>query len=451
MRVQAIAIPRFLEGKDMVVQSRTGSGKTGAFLIPICMGIDVEKECAQALILVPTRELAEQVNAVARDLVKGTGIRHVAVYGGVSYGPQIQAFRERTHLVIATPGRMIDHLMRNRVSLNGLKYLVFDEADEMLSMGFYESMVKILSFVPERRSTTLFSATIPPGVASLAKRFTRDPVHLSLSTDTRHVEEVDHLYYVVDRMRKDRSLLKIIEMENPEAALIFCNTKAEVEYLGKFLQNFGYDADYLSGDLTQKRRDEVMRLIREGKLRFLVATDIAARGIDISELGYVILYDLPQAYEDYIHRAGRTGRAGESGCAISLVSDMEEVDLKLRAQTDNLTLVRRELPGDSEVEAKVAERLRVMLEEKYRSLPNSIRERLERFIPLSKELAGGEEEMHVVAMLFDMFYQDMLHKPLYPRERANVREPRARRSRPGKRSGGSTRSRRSQGQKRKRR
>ncbi len=420
MPVQESVIPLFLKGRDLVVQSRTGSGKTGAFLLPMFMKIDAAAADVQGLVLVPTRELAEQVKNVVAELSKGTGIRYVAVYGGVSYRPQIEAFRNNVHVVVATPGRMIDHLLSNRVSLNGLKFLVFDEADEMLSMGFYESMVKILSFIPRRRHTTLFSATIPPGVVSLAKKFTHDPEHVSLSSDIMHIEEVDHVYYVVDAMRKDRSLLKVIEMENPEGALIFCNTKSEVEYLGKFLQNFGYDADYSSGDLSQKERQNVMGRIREGRLRFLVATDIAARGIDITELGHIVLYDLPQAHDDYIHRAGRTGRAGAGGVAISFVSMLEEAEIKKRAQLNNIELVKKELPSDEEVEGKVAERLRVMLEEKYRSLPNSRRERLRRFIPLVKDLAGGagtvENEMDVVAMLFDTFYQDTLHKPLYPHE-----------------------------------
>ncbi len=437
MPVQSIVIPYLLEKRDIVVQSRTGSGKTGAFILPMVMDIDRDADYVQGLVLVPTRELAEQLTKVLAEITQGTGVRYVAVYGGVGYGPQIEAFKNRVQIIIATPGRMIDHLIRDRVSLSKLRYLIFDEADEMLSMGFYESMMKIMSFIPERRLTALFSATIPPGVAALAQRFTNNPENISLSSDVMHVEEVDHVYYVVDPMRKDRSLLRIIEMENPQAALIFCNTKAEVEYLAKFLQNFGYDADFLTSDLSQKNRQEVMQHIRKGQLRFLVSTDVAARGIDISELGYVIVYDLPQAHGDYVHRAGRTGRAGEGGFAISLVSYIEEVDLKKRAKMNNLSLVKRELPSDEDVEQRVDERIRVMLEEKYRSLPNSIRQRLRRFIPLSKKLAGGEEEMHVVAMMFDSFYQETLHKPLYPYERATTRT----RRRPGstERSGRSRR------------
>ncbi len=416
--VQEQVVPMLMGGRDVVVQSRTGSGKTAAFVLPLCQLVDTGRKTVQGLILVPTRELAEQVHTVVKELTKGTGIRSVAVYGGTSYEPQIKAFENIVHIIVATPGRMIDHLVSRRVSISRLRMLVLDEADEMLSMGFFKSITRILSFIPEKRQTCLFSATIPRGVASLAQRFTNNPEPISLSGDTLHVEKVDHIYYVADGMHKDRALLKVIEMENPEAALIFCNTKREVEYLGVFLQNFGYDGDYLSGDLSQKERDRVMGRIREGHLRFLVATDVAARGIDISEMGYVILYNLPQAQEHYIHRAGRTGRAEEGGTAISLVSVIEEIELKKRAKLHGIALIRKELPSDDELEKKVAERLRVMLEEKHRSLSNIERERLRRFLPFSRTLAESDAAEEIKAMLFDQFYQETLHKPLYPQEPA---------------------------------
>ena len=438
MPVQEQVIPYLLDGRDVVVQSRTGSGKTGAFALPLCLSVDPLKDEVQALVLVPTRELAEQVYGVFEELLRDTGIRCVAIYGGVSYGPQIEAFNEKVHIIVATPGRMIDHLNGRRVSLSSLSHLVLDEADEMLSMGFYESMIKILHQVPRRRQTCLFSATIPRGVASLSKHFTHKPEMISLSTDSLHVEEVNHIYYVVDPMDKDRALLKIIEMENPEAALIFCNTKKEVEYLGTFLKNFGYDGDYLSGDLSQAARKKIMNRVHAGRLRFLVATDVAARGIDISELGYVILYNLPQAHEDYIHRAGRTGRGGGDGIAISLVSPMEEGELKTRAQRFGLTPVKKALPTDEEVEKKVAERLRVMLEEKYRNVSNLERERLRRFLPLSRMFLENGEAVDIIAMLFDRFYQETLHIPLYPKddEPEKSSEPKSRKPAPRKKKEG---------------
>ncbi len=423
MPVQARAIPPLLEGRDVVVQSRTGSGKTGAFGIPLVLGVDPEKDQVQGLVLVPTRELAEQVHQVIQDLSAGTGIRTVAVYGGVGYGPQIEAFEKKVHIVVATPGRLIDHLSSRRLSLKGVRLLVLDEADEMLSMGFFPSMVRILRYLPEDRQTALFSATIPRSVQALVRRFTTDPVELFLSSDVLHVEEVEHVYYVVDAMEKDRTLLKLIEMDNPPSALIFCNTKKETEYLGAFLQNFGYDGDYLSGDLSQKERDRVMKALREGKLRFLVATDVAARGIDISDLEYVVLYSLPQAHENYIHRAGRTGRAGGGGVAVSLVSPLEELELQKRARQFGLKLLKKEPPTEEDVQRKVAERVRVMLEERFRDLTRMDQERIGRFLPLAKEMGRMEKGPDLVAMLLDRFYRETLRGPLLPpEERVSVEE-----------------------------
>ncbi len=416
MPVQAQAVPPLLEGRDLVVQSRTGSGKTGAFGIPMVLQVDPLNEDVQGLVLVPTRELAEQVHQVIRDLSAGMGIRTVAIYGGVGYGPQIEAIEKKVHIVVATPGRLIDHLTSRRLSLEGVKLLVLDEADEMLSMGFFPSMVRILRYLPEKRQTALFSATIPRSVRALVRRFTTDPLELFLSSDIMHVEEVEHVYYVVDSMEKDRTLLKLIEMDNPPSALIFCNTKRETEYLGAFLQNFGYDGDYISGDLSQKERDRVMTALREGKLRFLVATDVAARGIDISDLEYVVLYSLPQAHENYIHRAGRTGRAGGGGIAVSLVSPLEELELQKRARQYGLKLLRKDPPTEEDVQRKVAERVRVMLEERFRELTRMDKERIARFLPLTEEMARLEESRGVVAMLLDRFYRETLRGPLIPPE-----------------------------------
>jgi ATP-dependent RNA helicase DeaD len=207
MPVQESVIPYLLSGKDVVVQSRTGSGKTGAFVLPLCLKVDPKVDEVQGLVLVPTRELAEQVHSVLQELLQGVGVRTIAVYGGVPYEPQIEAFNDKVQVIVATPGRIIDHLLSRRVSISKLRTLVLDEADEMLSMGFYESMMKILAYVPKKRQTALFSATISKGVSTLAGRFTYHPEMISLSSDVLHVEEVDHVYYVVDPMEKDRALL----------------------------------------------------------------------------------------------------------------------------------------------------------------------------------------------------------------------------------------------------
>ena len=317
--VQAKSIPYLLADRDVMIQSRTGSGKTGAYLLPIMQKIDMQKNVAQALVLVPTRELALQVSQEALMLTAGTQLRTAVVYGGVGYTGQLEAFRGGAQLVVGTPGRILDHLLKNTLSLDHLKMLIFDEADRMLSMGFYPDMVKIRKYIPTRKvASSMFSATFPPQVIRLASQFLHDPQLLSLSGNEVHIAESEHIYYVVPGMRKERSLVRIIEIENPASAIIFCNTKDTVHYLSVVLKRFGYDADELSSDLAQSAREKVMARVRRGALRFLVATDVAARGIDIPDLSHVIQYEPPEDPEAYIHRAGRTGRMGSSGVVISV-------------------------------------------------------------------------------------------------------------------------------------
>src|SRR5690554_3555233 len=296
MPVQQKTIPYLLKGRDLIVQSRTGSGKTGAFLLPLFELLDPSKKEVQTLVLCPTRELARQINDEF-ERMKPPGspeetLHSAAIYGGMRYAPQIRDLKN-AQLVIGTPGRILDHLERRTFSLSRLRLLVLDEADEMLSMGFYPAMQKLRQYLPKDRHSYMFSATMPPRVRSLATDFLQDPVFLSLSAGHESVDEIDHHYHLVDPMQKDRALVRIIEVENPESAIIFANTKREVEYLATFLRNYGYDADAISGDLTQKAREAVMDRIRKGSLRFLVATDVAARGIDISDLSHVIMYHVP--------------------------------------------------------------------------------------------------------------------------------------------------------------
>ncbi|MBD3165724.1 DEAD/DEAH box helicase, partial [bacterium] len=329
MPVQKRTLPYLLEGEDVIVQSRTGSGKTGAFLLPFINRVKPGQRQPQGMVLVPTRELAKQVYDEAIRLGKPSGMRSVAVYGGTRYKPQITAFREGVDLVIGTPGRILDHLLRGTLTLDNLHYLVFDEADRMLSMGFYPDMKEIQSYLPKRKKqSSMFSATYPPTVMGLAKQFLHKPEFLSLSKDQVHVAEVQHVFVTVEPMDKDRALVRILEVENPPSAIIFCNTKSRVEYLAQVLQRFGFDADMLTSDLTQNAREKVLQRIRAGTLKFLVATDVAARGIDIPQLSHVILYEPPEELEAYIHRAGRTGRVGASGTAISLVTDIEMFELR---------------------------------------------------------------------------------------------------------------------------
>jgi len=410
--VQAKAIPYLLAGRDVMVQSRTGSGKTGAYLLPIMEKIDPRKKAAQALVLVPTRELALQVFKEAQRLTEGTQLKAAVVYGGVGYGAQLEAFRSGAQMVIGTPGRILDHLLNNNLSLDNLQILIFDEADRMLSMGFYPDMVKIRKYLPGQEIlSSMFSATFPPQVIRLAEQFLRAPQLLSLSGNQVHIAEIEHVYYVVPGMRKDRSLVRIIEIENPVSAIIFCNTRDTVHYLSVVLKRFGYDADELSSDLAQSAREKVMARVRRGALRFLVATDVAARGIDIPDLSHVIQYEPPEDPEAYIHRAGRTGRMGASGVAISLVAEMEKFKLQSIARYYNINMQERPLPDDEELEKVVAERITALLEAHLRARDNLQIERMRRFAPLAKSLSQSEEQLALMAMLLDDYYQQSLHAP----------------------------------------
>lgn len=412
MPVQSKAMPYIMAGRDLMVQSRTGSGKTGAFVLPILERINPLLNACQALVLAPTRELAQQVCDDATTLAGDSGVRVTAVYGGVGYGAQLDAFRKGAHLVVGTPGRILDHLLRRSLTLDKLQILVFDEADRLLSMGFYPDMREVQRYLPDHRvDTFMFSATFPPRVKSLAQQFMHQPDFLGLSSDNVHVVETEHVFYTVPGMDKDRSLVRLIEVENPESAIIFCNTKAKVHYVTIVLQRFGYDADELSADLSQKDREQVLTRLRKGNLRFLIATDVAARGIDIPELSHVIQYEPPEDAELYIHRAGRTGRAGASGEAISLVDVVERTKLRRIAQRYDIDLQERPLPTDEDVADIVAERATVLLENKVRARDKLRAERMQRFIPLAETLSKNAEGLSLLAMLLDDEYQQTVHTP----------------------------------------
>ena len=454
--VQALAIPYVLAGRDMMIQSRTGSGKTGAFVLPILEKINPNLAQCQALVLVPTRELAQQVALESERLAQGSGVRTLCIYGGTGYGPQLAALREGAHLVVGTPGRILDHLLRGTLKLHDVKILIFDEADRMLSMGFYPDMREVAKYLPRRRSGFMFSATYPLSVQRLAGQFLTNPGTLSLSHGAIYVAETEHVYYEVSAMEKDRALVRIIEIENPESAIIFCNTKMRVNYVATVLKRFGYDADQLTADLAQPVRDKVMERVRRHTLRFLVATDIAGRGIDINALSHVINYEIPEEHESYIHRTGRTGRAGASGEAISLVDYAERSDFTRITKRFEIDMEKRPLPSDEDVQAIVGERLTAMLEARLRTRDRLQVERMQRFVPMARALGESEDGLALLAMILDDHYQELMHaKPAVPGEQAlpaPVREREAPRSslgsgsgegggapRPRRRSGGSGR------------
>lgn len=412
MPVQSAASPYLMAGRDMIVQSRTGSGKTGAFLIPLLMRVDPEAGYPQGLILVPTRELALQVYGEFENLSVNLGLKGALVYGGVGYGKQLDALRGGAQVVIGTPGRVLDHIGRRSFNPGKLSVLVFDEADEMLSMGFYPDMKELRRYLPRERTTWMFSATMPYKVQMLAGEFMRSPEFLSLSVGQESVDTMEHRWYNAPTMEKDQVLIRLLEMEQPDSAIIFCNMKTDVEYVANVLKGRGYNAEMLSGDLSQNDRERVMRGIRENRIRFLVATDVAARGIDISDLSHVFLYDIPKDLELYLHRAGRTARAGNTGVAISLVGDMsEKTILKKIGRKYGVEFVEMPTPTDEQVVERIGERLLVHLEDGWRVLTPGAQKRIARLEPIVASLCDNENGRHLVAMLLADLYGKTFNAP----------------------------------------
>lgn len=325
--IQAEAIPKILMGKDIISQAQTGTGKTAAFAIPIAEKIHTNQEGIQAIILVPTRELAVQVNEEILKYGKYRGIKTLAVYGGVSIENQINIIREGIHVIVGTPGRVIDHLKRGTLNLGKIKFVVLDEADRMLDMGFIEDINFILETTPKSRQTLLFSATMPDAILKLADRYMKNHETISVSKDEITVKDIEQVYCDVDYYNKIDVLKKIIETENVFSAIIFCNTKAGVDKLAYILKKMKQKVEAIHGNLSQAKRNRVIENFKKGRIVFLIATDVAARGLDIQGVSHVINYNVPQEPQSYVHRIGRTGRAGKHGKAIMFVTDRDRESL----------------------------------------------------------------------------------------------------------------------------
>ncbi|MEA2748858.1 MAG: ATP-dependent helicase DeaD [Myxococcales bacterium] len=365
--VQLAVFEPATRGKSLVVQARTGTGKTAAFGLPI---IDVlvrkGQPNVQALILTPTRELALQVSRELEQLGKIRGTKIVAIYGGAPMGKQIEALEGGAQVVVGTPGRVLDHCRRGTLDTKNIRILVLDEADEMLSMGFAKELNAIIDHLPPGdRQGLYFSATLPPDVERLANKHLKNPEYVTLSSDQVGALQLTHYIYLVRDSDKRQAILSIIEVEDPQSAVIFCNTKDETERVAELLKSRGYDADWLNGDLEQKERERVMSATREGKLRFLVATDVAARGIDISHLTHVINADFPESAEQYVHRTGRTGRAGRTGTAISVVGPKDVGHLYMLRLTYKIRPIERMLPTKGELKTRAEADIVTFLAEAY--------------------------------------------------------------------------------------
>ncbi|MCM2324484.1 MAG: ATP-dependent RNA helicase DbpA [Oligoflexia bacterium] len=340
--VQAQAIPLLLKGKDVIGQSQTGSGKTAAFTLPILEKIDLTGRQLQALVLCPTRELCSQVAREIRKLGRRhPGLQVLVVSGGMPIGPQLGSLDKGVHIVVGTPGRVLDHLLRESLELGEITTLVLDEADRMLEMGFQEDMEKIISRTPANRQTVLFSATFPKTIEALSKSYQRAPARITIQEETQTVSSTRQVIYEVDPLERMKALLWLIDQNKPESVIVFCNFKTSVTELSRQLKEAGASVGALHGDLEQRDRDRIMAKFRNKSTKILIATDVAARGIDIPNLDLVVNFELPAQPEIYVHRVGRTGRAGQKGFAVSFYSSRETSKLKAIESFAGISLQRK--------------------------------------------------------------------------------------------------------------
>ncbi|MCS5635222.1 MAG: DEAD/DEAH box helicase [Myxococcota bacterium] len=408
--VQAKAIPLMRGGGDLMVQAQTGSGKTGAFGIPLIEGIDTSMRRIQALVMLPTRELANQVAVELTTLGRHRGVEVLPVYGGTGYSEQVDALERGVHIVVGTPGRILDHLGNGRMDLRDVASLVLDEADEMLSLGFWPDMREIGTYLPEKRQSHLFSATIPEKVRSLSRFFLTDAEFVAVDDGLSAPQQIEHFYYVCTANEKESLLARIIEFEDPESAIIFCNTKADVRFITGYLSKRGFNADQISGDLAQAARERALGRIKSGDLRFLVATDVAARGIDISDLSHVISYATADAPEIYVHRTGRTGRAGKAGVAISLISGLDIGNFKHMQNVNKIEVIERKPPTEQDMLNRIRERIQVKVEHEMRHLsPAQMDFEVDRLIPVIEEMAKSHEGRRDLAGICAAYLSE--HRP----------------------------------------
>ena len=369
--VQRETIPLLLSGRDMLAQAATGTGKTAAFALPLLHRLFEDKASrrggVRGLILVPTRELAMQVSEAIHKYARGSGIDVVPVYGGAPMGQQVRALERGTDVVVATPGRAHDHIRRGSLNLTALQVLILDEADEMLDMGFAEDLDAILEATPVERQTALFSATMPPRILSVSQKHLRNPHRITIGhekTPAGKVARVRQLAYIVSRVHKPTALQRVLDITSPASALVFCRTRVEVDSLVETLNAHGYRADGLHGGMQQRQRDVVMNRFRAGKADLLIATDVAARGLDVAQLSHVFNYDLPTDPDAYVHRIGRTGRAGREGTAVTLMEPREHRHLRSIENVTRQKIEVCQLPTVADLRARRLELTRASLRER---------------------------------------------------------------------------------------
>ncbi|MBN2360235.1 MAG: DEAD/DEAH box helicase, partial [Deltaproteobacteria bacterium] len=392
--VQRVALRPILDGRDIIVQAKTGSGKTSAFGIPIVAALARPQPRPRALVLCPARELALQVAAELSTLANPSGLRVCPIYGGVAFGPQLSALKRGVDIVVGTPGRLLDHLRRHTLDVGAVCYSVLDEADEMFSMGFWEQVTALLDALKAPHQTLLFSATLPPEVARTAARYLHQPERIELSADEITVAGIANVYYDADdRLPKPRNMLHVIEVERPESAIVFCNRRDETELVYNVLRRFGFAAGVLNSDRSQREREQVMAAIKRGDIKLLVATDVAARGIDIADLTHIFNYDLPDFSEVYVHRAGRTGRVGKRGTAVSLIRGRSNARLKEISSRYEIAFEERTLPAPEQIVELQVQRIVQQLLEQARAVEIS------QYRPVAEALLRRDDASEAIAFL----------------------------------------------------
>ena len=424
--IQEQSIPHVRQGKDVIGQAQTGTGKTAAFGIPTIEKIEAEDvRGPQSLVIAPTRELAVQVAEELNAIGKYKKIHAMAVYGGEPIDRQIRGLKKHPHIVTATPGRLLDHIKRHTIRLDNVHTVILDEADEMLNMGFIDDIKSILSQVPEERQTLLFSATMPPAIRNLAEKFMKNPVEIKIKAKTLTVDRIDQQFVEIKERQKFEVFTRLLDIQHPERAIVFGRTKRRVDELTTALRKLGYKARGLHGDLTQSRRDQVMDDFKAHRVTILVATDVAARGLDIDDVTHVYNFDMPQDPESYVHRIGRTGRAGKRGEAITFVTTPEkyhlyQIEKSIKRKIERMDIPSREEAADAKRQAAIDKLVKTIN-----------RKDIEAYEDLAQSLIASEEPVKIIAAALKLLTHETDtrtikltdEKPLQMKRVSNKRRP----------------------------
>ncbi len=415
--IQAQSIPPLLEGRDLLGLAQTGTGKTAAFALPLLANLDLKKASPQALILAPTRELAIQVSEAMQTYASGMRGFHIApIYGGSSMGSQLQKLRRGVHVVVGTPGRVMDHLRRGTLDLKGLKTVVLDEADEMLRMGFIDDVEWILEHTPKERQVALFSATMPGAIKKITTNYLNDPIRIQIEAKTKTVDSISQQYVLVNNNRKLDALTRVLEVEDMDGAIMFVRTKTATVELAQKLEARGYACAALNGDINQRQREITIDQLKSGDIDILIATDVAARGIDVPRVTHVINYDIPYDQEAYVHRLGRTGRAGRSGKAILFINPREKRLLRAIEKSTGQPIEEIRLPTSEELTQQRVEAFRKSVLETIEQQPlTELRSLIENIV--------SENDVPVLDIATALAHLAQLDKPIFVAKDQLLDEP----------------------------